>query len=112
MTGLKNDFTDFGRDYRERHLKAVAKGLYAAEILNSETEIDRECVKCKMFRIKTLQLMECIKKSQAVLTAGDTDSNMVLIIDEIVVINGLTDLSPQPAPGSSPRSWSLRRRSG
>ena len=35
--------------------------------------------------------MERIEKSQTVLTAGDTDSNMVLIIDKIVVINGLTD---------------------
>ena len=72
-------------------MKTFAKGLYAAEILNSESEIDCECMKRKMFRVKALQFMERIEKSQAVLAAGDTDSNMVLIIDEIVVINGLTD---------------------
>ena len=39
-------------------------------------------MKRKMFRVKALQFMERIEKSQAVLAAGDTDSNMVLIIDE------------------------------
>ena len=37
--------------------------------------------------------MERIEKSQAVLAAGDTDSNMVLIIDESIIINRLTNLA-------------------
>ena len=91
FTGLKNDFSDLGGDYRERNLKAVAKGLYAAKILNPESEIDCERMKRKMFRVKALQFMERIEKSQAVLAAGDTDSNMVLIIDESIIINRLTN---------------------
>ena len=91
FTGLKNDFPDLGGDYCERYLKAVAKGLYAAKILNPESEIDCERMKRKMFRVKALQFMERIEKSQAVLAAGDTDSNMVLIIDESIIINRLTN---------------------
>ena len=76
---------------KRKVLKAVAKGLYAAKILNSESEIDCECMKRKMFRVKALQFMERIEKSQTVLTAGDTDSNMILIIDESIIINSLTN---------------------
>ena len=44
-----------------------------------------------MFRVKALQFMERIEKSQAVRAAGNTDSNVVLIIDESIIINRLTN---------------------
>ena len=48
-------------------------------------------MKRKMFRVKALQFMERIEKSQTVLAAGDTDSNMILIIDKSIIINSLTN---------------------
>ena len=64
LYGSQNDFSDLGGDYRERNLKAVAKGLYTAKILNSESEIDCECMKRKMFRVKALQFMERIEEAR------------------------------------------------
>lgn len=45
FTGLKDDFTDLGGDYRKRDTKTVAKGLYAVEILDSKSEINGERMK-------------------------------------------------------------------
>ncbi|MFR4781838.1 MAG: hypothetical protein ACLUAR_02360 [Pilosibacter sp.] len=43
-----------------------------------------------MFRASAAVRLERIEKSQTVLTAGDTDSNMVLIIDESIIISSPT----------------------
>ena len=66
---FKDNPANLCRNYGIRNLKVLAELLYRFQIESGITQIYRNSFQFKVFWIELLQSLQCIEKSQAVLTA-------------------------------------------
>ena len=75
--------------------KFITKTLYGLQSLIStcKTKIYSNCLNFKRQRIKSTQSIQSIQHRQAVLAAGDSDSDTITGIDHVIVIDRTAGLT-------------------
>ena len=95
FSGLEQNPGNLCMHDRIWHLQLVAERLYRREIKSFVSRMNRDRFDRKMLRIKTLQIAQCIEQGQAVLPSGDSDCNLIPLLDHLEFINSLTGQAQQ-----------------
>lgn len=70
-----------------RYLKFLAELLYGSKIKRVISQIDGDCRECEFLRIKASESGKRVEESERVLATGNTDRNMIALLNEFIIVN-------------------------